>query len=104
LFLVREFARIRVAVAPPAPTLLVPDAAVMLDQSQHMVMTVSTDGTVVPKPVETGDLRGGLRVVQAGLDKDDRVVIDGVIHAVPGSKVEAEDGTIQYDEAADTHR
>jgi RND family efflux transporter MFP subunit len=105
LFLVPgEFARIRVAVAPPAPTLLVPDAAVMLDQSQHMVMTVSTDGTVVPKPVETGDLRGGLRVVQAGLDKDDRVVIDGVIHAVPGSKVEAEDGTIQYDEAADTHR
>jgi RND family efflux transporter MFP subunit len=105
LFLVPgEFARIRVAVAPPSPTLLVPDAAVMLDQSQHMVMTVSAEGTVVPKPVETGDLRGGLRVVQAGLDKDDRVVIDGVIHAIPGSKVEAQDGTIQYDETADTHR
>jgi hypothetical protein len=26
-----------------------------------MVMTVSPDGTVVPKLVETGDLRGGLR-------------------------------------------
>jgi len=105
LFLVPgEFARIRVAVAPPAPTLLVPDAAVLLDQSQHMVMTVSPDGTVVPKPVETGDLRGGLRVIQAGLDKDDRVIIEGVVHAVPGSKVVAEDGTIQYDETADTHR
>ena len=32
-----------------------------------MVMTVSPDGTVVPKPVETGDLRGGLRVIRAGL-------------------------------------
>ena len=105
LFLVPgEFARIRVAVAPPAPTLLVPDAAVMLDQSQHMVMTVSADGTVVPKPIETADLRGGLRVIQAGLDKDDRVIIDGVVHAVPGSKVEAEDGTIEYDETADAHR
>jgi membrane fusion protein, multidrug efflux system len=105
LFLVPgEFARIRVAVAPPAPTLLVPDASVSLDQSQHMVMTVSTDGTVVPKPVETGDLRGGLRVIQAGLDKDDRVIIDGVVHAIPGSKVEAQDGSIQYDETADTHR
>ena len=105
LFLVPgEFARIRIAVAPPAPTLLVPDAAVLLDQSQHMVMTVSPDGTVVPKPVETGDLRGGLRVIQAGLDKDDRVIIEGVVHAVPGSKVEAQDGTIQYDETADTHR
>jgi multidrug efflux system membrane fusion protein len=105
LFLVPgEFARIRVAVAPAAPTLLLPDAAVALDQSQHMVMTVSADGTVVPKPVETGDLRGGLRVIQAGLDKDDRVIIDGVVHAVPGNKVEAQDGTIQYDETADTHR
>lgn len=105
LFLVPgEFARIRVAVAPPAPTLLVPDAAVILDQSQHMVMTVSADRTVVPKPIETADLRGGLRVIQAGLDKDDRVIIDGVVHAVPGSKVEAEDGTIEYDETADAHR
>ncbi len=105
LFLVPgEFARIRVAVAPPAPTLLVPDAAVMLDQSQHMVMTVSADGTVVPNPVETGDLRGGLRVIQAGLDKGDRVIIDGVVHAIPGNKVEAQDGTIEYDETADTHR
>jgi RND family efflux transporter MFP subunit len=105
LFLVPgEFARIRVAVAPPAPTVLVPDAAVTLDQSQHMVMTVSANGTVVPKPVETGDLRGGLRVIEAGLDADDRVVIEGMVHATPGSKVDAQDGTIQYDETADTRR
>jgi membrane fusion protein, multidrug efflux system len=105
LFLVPgEFARIRIAIAPPAPTLLVPDAAVLLDQSQHMVMTVAIDGTVVPKPVETGDLRGGLRVIQAGLDKDDRVIIQGVVHALPNSKVVAEDGTIDYDDNADAHR
>jgi len=35
-----QFARLRVAVAPPAPVLLLPDAAVLLDQSQHLVMTV----------------------------------------------------------------
>src|ERR1700730_2237443 len=52
LFLVPgEFARVRVAVAPPSPTLMVPDAAVVLDQSQHMVMTVAADGTVVPASV-----------------------------------------------------
>ena len=105
LFLVPgEFARIRVAVAPPAPTLLVPDAAVVLDQSQHMVMTVSADGTVVPEPVETGDLRGGLRVIRSGLDPDDRVIIDGLVHAMPGSKVDAQDGAIQYDATADGQR
>ena len=36
-------------------------------------MTVAADGTVVPKPVETGDLRGGLRVIQSGLAPNDRV-------------------------------
>ncbi|HEX3984455.1 MAG TPA: efflux RND transporter periplasmic adaptor subunit, partial [Acidisoma sp.] len=48
------FARIRLAVAPPAPVLLVPDSSVLLDQDQHIVMTVAPDGTVVPKPVDTG--------------------------------------------------
>jgi multidrug efflux system membrane fusion protein len=102
LFLVPgEFARVRVAVAPPAPTLMVPDAAVVLDQSQHMVMTVAADGTVVPAPVQTGDLRGGLRVIQSGLAPGDRVIIDGLMHASPGTKVDPQEGTIRYDAAAD---
>jgi membrane fusion protein, multidrug efflux system len=105
LFLVPgEFARIRVAVAPPAPTLLMPDAAIVLDQSQHMVMTVSHDGTVVPAPVETGDLRGGLRVIQSGLGPDDRVIIDGLVHAAPGIKVDPHEGAIHYDVASDGGR
>jgi len=37
------FARVRLVVAPPSPTLLVPDSAVLPGQSQHMVMTVSAD-------------------------------------------------------------
>ena len=102
LFLVPgEFARVRVAVAPPAPTLMVPDAAVVLDQSQHMVMTVGADGTVVPAPVQTGDLRGGLRVIQSGLAPGDRVIIDGLMHATPGTKVDPQEGTIRYDAASD---
>ena len=96
-----QFARLRVAVAPPASVLLLPDAAVVLDQSQHLVMTVSADGTVVPKIVETGDLRGGLRVIRSGLDPNDRVVIDGLVRAIPGSKVAPADGAINYNAAAD---
>jgi multidrug efflux system membrane fusion protein len=96
-----QFARLRVSVAPPAPVLLLPDAAVMLDQSQHLVMTVTADGTVAPKIVETGDLRGGLRVVRSGLEASDRVVIDGLVRAVPGMKVAPQDGAIHYDAAID---
>src|SRR5258708_38301684 len=55
-----EFARLRLVVAPPPPALMGPDAAVLLDHSQHIVMTGPLDRPVVPKPVETCALRGGL--------------------------------------------
>ncbi len=96
-----QFARLRVAIAPPAPVYLLPDSAVVLDQSQRLVMTVGPDATVKPKIVTTGDLRGGLRVIQSGLEADDRVVIDGLVRAIPGTKVAPQDGTIHYDANAD---
>ena len=96
-----QFARLRVAIAPPTAVYLLPDAAVVLDQSQRLVMTVGPDATVKPKIVTTGDLRGGLRVIQSGLDASDRVVIDGLVRAVPGAKVAPQDGAIHYDATAD---
>jgi membrane fusion protein, multidrug efflux system len=96
-----QFARLRVAIAPPTPVYLLPDAAVVLDQSQRLVMTVGPDATVKPKIVTTGELRGGLRVIQSGLEASDRVVIDGLVRAIPGTKVAPQDGTIHYDATAD---
>jgi multidrug efflux system membrane fusion protein len=90
------FARIRLIVGAPAQALLVPDAAVLPDQSQHIVMTVATDGTVVPKQVAVGDLRGSLRVIRSGLLPTDQVIIDGIPYAAPGAKVAPRDGTIRY--------
>src|SRR5262250_980363 len=89
------FARVRLVVAPPSPTLLVPDGAVLPDQSQHMVMTVSADGRVAPKRVEVGEIRGGLRMIRSGLAPNDQVIIEGIPHAAPGAKVAPQDGTIR---------
>ena len=91
-----QFARVRLVVAPPSPTLLVPDRAVLPDQSQHMVMTVSVDGTVAPKRVQVGEIRDGLRVIRSGLAPGDRVIVDGLLHAAPGTRVATQDGTIRY--------
>lgn len=91
-----EFARIRLVVAKPAPTLLLPDDAVMPDQSEHMVMTVTPDGTVQPKRVEIGDIRGGLRVIRSGLTADDNVIIGGLPYVAPEAKVSTQEGTIHY--------
>ncbi len=96
-----QFALVRVIVASPSPTLLVPDRAVLPDQSQHAVMTVSADGTVAPKQVEVGDIRGSLRVIRSGLAPNDLVIVDGLLHAAPGTKVAAQDGPIRYDGGRD---
>jgi RND family efflux transporter MFP subunit len=90
------FARVRLVVGAPVATLMVPDMAVLPDQSQHSVMTVAPDGTAVPKQVEIGDLRGGLRVIRSGLTPNDQVIIDGIPHAAPGAKVAPQSGTIRY--------
>ncbi|MBE7210568.1 MAG: efflux RND transporter periplasmic adaptor subunit [Gluconacetobacter diazotrophicus] len=89
-----EFARLRLQMGPPAPALLIPDAAVTLDQSQSIVMTVAPDGTVVPRIVQTGAIRDGLRVIRSGLKPDDRVIVDGLMHAMPGMKVSPQPGQI----------
>ena len=64
-------------------------------------MTVQPDSTVKPKIVTTGDLRGGLRVVLSGLEPTDRVIINGLVRAMPGAKVTPQDGAIHYDATAD---
>jgi len=89
-----EFARVSLSLGAPAPSLLVPDSAVLPDQSQHLVLTVSSDGTVVPRQVEIGDLRDGFRVIRSGLTPNDRVIIDGLPYATPGSKVEAQEAAV----------
>src|SRR5215467_14285577 len=91
-----EFARVRLIVGAPAQALLVPDAAVLPDQSQYIVMTVAPDGTVVAKSVEIGEMRNGLRVIRSGLTPNDQVIIDGIPHAAPGVKVAPRNGTIRY--------
>ncbi len=83
------FVRVRV----PEPTeqseaLLVPDTALGADQGGRYVLVVNGGNTVEQRKVKTGPLDGGLRVIEEGLKPDDRVVIAGLLHAVPGEKVD----------------
>ena len=95
------FARVRVEVAPPAPALLVPDAAVLPDQSDHIVLTVGLNDVVTPKQVQIGDLRDGLRVIRSGLDPSDRVIIDGIPIVHPGATVAPHDQPIKFASSQD---
>jgi RND family efflux transporter MFP subunit len=95
------FARVQLALEHPAATLLVPDASVLPDQTEHEVLVVAADGTVGVKKVEVGDLRGGLRVIRSGLAPTDQVIVDGIPVASPGAKVKTTAGTIRFDATQD---
>jgi RND family efflux transporter MFP subunit len=81
------FGRVQVAIGRPYEALLVPDVAIQSDQTRKVVMTVNAENTVVPKPVELGEIQGSLRVIRSGLTIDDKVVVNGLMRARPGSKV-----------------
>lgn len=87
-----QFGRIRVPGSEEHPALLIPDAAIVTDQSNKIVMTVADDGTVVPKPVRPGPIFDGLRVIRSGLAAGDRVIINGLMRARPGAKVSPQPG------------
>jgi RND family efflux transporter MFP subunit len=89
-----QFARVRVPIGLPAQALLLPAAAVVPDQSRQVVMTVASDGRIMPKPVDIGGLHRGLRVVRGGLAATDTIVIDGIVRVKPGAKVTPVAGTI----------
>jgi RND family efflux transporter MFP subunit len=83
------FVRVRV----PEPSerseaLLVPDTALGADQGGRYLLVVNGDNIVEQRKVKTGPLDSGLRVIEEGLKPDDRVVIAGLLHAVPGEKVD----------------
>jgi multidrug efflux system membrane fusion protein len=82
-----QFARIRVIGSAPYEALLLPDTAITNDQSRKIVFVVNKDDTVEMRPVTLGPLDEGLRVVREGLNKDDRVVVDGLQRARVGAKV-----------------
>jgi multidrug efflux system membrane fusion protein len=75
--------------------LLIPDSAIVSDQSRKMVFTVAEDGTVGTKLVELGPIIDGLRVIRSGLAADDRIVIEGLQRARPGQKVTPEPGRVE---------
>jgi len=49
---------------------------------------VNKENVVEQRKVQTGPLEGELRVVEDGLKPDDRVVIAGLLRAIPGQKVD----------------
>jgi len=82
------YVRVRVPVEQQQDAVLVPDVALGSDQGGRYVLVVNKDNVVEQRKVETGPVEGDLRVIDSGLKPDDRVVIAGLLRAIPGQKVD----------------
>jgi len=82
------FTSLRMPIGKRENALLVTERAIGSDQSGRFLLAVNSENTVEKKPIRMGRLVDGLRVIEEGLQPDDRVVVNGLQRARPGAKVD----------------
>jgi membrane fusion protein (multidrug efflux system) len=83
-----QFGRVRVQVDERRNAIVVPQKAVQQMQSMQTVYTVGPDNTVSMRAVVTGSRAGPSWVIEQGLKRGDRVIVEGQLKVRPGSRVQ----------------
>lgn len=81
------FARLRLGTPGGTKTLLITDRAIGTDQNKKFVLAVGADNKVAYREIKLGAVVDGLRVVTEGLNPGDRIIVNGIQRAHPGSEV-----------------
>lgn len=81
------FVRVRFPQAELDQAIRVPQRAVQGETGGQSVMTVDAEGKVVPQPITTGSMIDGDFIVTGGLKGGERVIVNGLQKARPGSIV-----------------
>ena len=81
------FGRLRLAGSLEYDAILIPDEAIVSDQSHLLVYVVGEDNIVSERRVILGPLHRGFRVIREGLTREHRVIVSGVQRARPGAPV-----------------
>jgi membrane fusion protein (multidrug efflux system) len=71
-----------------APRLVVPQAALQVDQSGYYVLVVNDQRKVEQRRVQTGPQRGTDVVVTSGVKEGEKVIVDGIQKVRPGQVVQ----------------
>lgn len=78
------FGKLKVKVQTNPSAMLVREDVIGTDLVNRYVLVVGKDNKVVYKPVKLGRLIGKFRIIEGGLNADDRVVVKALHQAVPG--------------------
>lgn len=82
------FVRCHLPLGPARRVILVSEQALGSDQGQKFVYVVNDKKEAIYRPVKVGRLYDGLRVIESGLSKTDKVVVIGLQRVQPGTVVE----------------
>jgi RND family efflux transporter MFP subunit len=89
------FGRVRLLGSGAYSAWLVPDEAILTDQTRKLVYLVGKDGMTIARPVEVGPMVEGLRVIRSGIRQGEKIIIEGLGQMRPGMPVKAHQGTIK---------
>jgi len=89
------FGRARLLGSGTYKAMLVPDTAIVTDQTRRLVYVVGKDGKAAPRVIETGAMVDGLRIIRAGLAPTELVILDGIGRLQPGAPVTPKRTTIK---------
>ena len=82
-----QFGRIRAAVETAENAIVIPKRAVQEIQGMQTVLVVGADNMVALRTIKPGETVGSLLVINDGLKPGERVIVDGIQKARPGTKV-----------------
>jgi RND family efflux transporter MFP subunit len=85
-----QFARVKAPIGNGKSVLLVPRVAVAYDQLGSYVLVVNEKNVVERRTVKTGAPQDSLVVIEDGLTGNERVIIKGLLKAIPGRPVTPE--------------
>lgn len=86
-----QFARVQLSGGVRPGAIAIPQRAVLEGPTAKIVLTVNAQGVVEPRPIEVGDWTGDEWVITKGLQAGDKVIVDGMVKARPGSPVKIAD-------------
>lgn len=81
------FVRVRLTSLYKREALLLPGDAIAFDQQGEYVLIVDEKNIVERRGVKTGIQVGDMLVIDEGLKPEDRVIVEGLLQAIPGREV-----------------
>ncbi len=82
------FVRVRIPKQIDVESLLVPDVALGNNQEGRYLLIVNDKNVVEQRPVEVGEqVDGSQRIIKSGLKPGERVIVGGLMRALPGNTV-----------------